>query len=163
MNDQSTLEALRGLELLRGIADSHLTRLAEISRREEYPARTEIFRESEVAKDVYLVLSGRVALIICEAKVGCRQLMEVREGEMIGWSPLVGRLRLSDTARTLEPTVVLAIDGDQLLNLCREDTEFGFQFMHRAAQVLAERLNATRMKLLEMGGNRLPDVPLESD
>jgi hypothetical protein len=35
--------------------------------------------------------------------------------------------------------------------------------MHRAAQVLAQRLGATRLQLLDMTGQRLPEVVLESD
>ena len=163
MSDTTILELLRGVEFFHDIGDEHLTRLAEIAKPVEFPAQRDIFHEHDPAKDVYVVTSGRVSLVVCQPKVGCRQLMEVSDGELFGWSPLVGRHRLSDTARTLSPTKALAIDGDRILELCGEDPEFGFQFMHRAAQVLAQRLNATRLQLLELSGTHLPDVPIESD
>ena len=59
--------------------------------------------------------------------------------------------------------IAVAGNGKAALKLCAEDPEFGFEFMRRAAQVLAERLAATRMQLLEMGGVRLPEVAIESD
>ena len=89
--------------------------------------------------------------------------MEVGPGELIGWSPLVGRALLSDTARTLTPAVAVAIDGQRMLKLCAEDPQLGFDFMHRAAKTLASRLSATRLQLLEIGGPRFPKVQLESD
>ena len=89
--------------------------------------------------------------------------MQVGDGELVGWSPLVGRHRLSDTARTLTPVKALAIDGEQVIALCRDNPEFGFEFMHRVAMALAERLSATRLQLLDLSGFQLPDVQIESD
>ena len=163
MSNQMILDALRRVEFFHGIADEHLERLVPISRLREFPSNEAIFLENEAAKDVYLILSGKVSLIICAPKVGCRQLMEVGAGELISWSPLVKRTRLSDTARTLTPTKAIALDGDEILELCASEPEFGFEFMRRSAQVLAQRLAATRLQLLEMSGGRLPEAHLESD
>lgn len=163
MIDTSILETFRGLEFFRGIADTHLERLAAIANFVEFPAHTEMFREHEHAKNVYVIVSGRVSLVICQPKVGCRQLVEVGGGELIGWSPLVGRNRLSDTAWTLTPIKALSMEGAEVLELCEKNCDLGFQFMRRASQVLAERLSATRMQLFEMGGSQLPNVQIESD
>jgi len=163
MSEANILETLRSLEFFHGIEVERLEELAKIARLVEFPANSNIFRENDTAKDMYLIISGQVSLVICQPNVGCRQLMEVGDGELIGWSPLVARPRLSDTAKTLTPTKVIAFDGEQALAFCSEDPQFGFEFMSRVAQVLAQRLSATRVKLLEMSGFQLPDVQLESD
>jgi hypothetical protein len=49
------------------------------------------------------------------------------------------------------------------MEFCRSNPTFGFEFMRRAACVLADRLSATRLQLLEHGGYRLPCVQPESD
>ena len=67
------------------------------------------------------------------------------------------------TVTSQHTTTAIAINGQEVLKLCKDDPEFGFEFMHRAARVLAERLAATRLQLLEMGGVRLPEVAIESD
>ena len=154
---------LTDLAFFQGISESHLQRLADISRIVEFPARTEIFHERDQARDVYVIRHGRVSLVICEPKVGCRQLMEISDGELFGWSPLVGRTRLTDSAQTITATEAICVDAQKLLEICREDTEFGFEFMHRTAKVLAERLAATRLQLLNLSGFRLPDIQIESD
>jgi CRP/FNR family transcriptional regulator, cyclic AMP receptor protein len=160
---QDIVSALRGIEFFHDIADEYLNRVATISRIVKFPGRHDIFREHESAKDVYFIISGRVSLVICAPPFGCRQLMEVTAGELIGWSPLMGRSLLSDTAQTLIPTVAIAIDGQRILALCAEDTRFGFEFMRRAAQTLASRLNATRLQLMKTSGHLFPQVQIESD
>lgn len=122
-----------------------------------------MFQEHEPAKEVFLITSGKVALVICNAGIGCRQIMEVKAGDLIGWSPLLDRPRLSDTARTLTRVEAIAFDGGKLLQLCDENPQFGYQFMRRTAKVLAERLNAVRWQLVDLQGTNLPEVALESD
>lgn len=157
------VKTLRGVEFFFDIATEHLERVAAISKTVEFPAHHVIFREDEPAEDVFIIIDGRVSLAFCAPKFGCRQLMQVGTGELIGWSPLVGRLRLSDTAQTMTLTTAIAMDGQRILALCAEDPQFGFEFMHRAAQTLASRLNATRMQLFKMNGLLLPEVQIESD
>jgi CRP-like cAMP-binding protein len=155
--------ALREMKFFEGIAPDHLQRLAAIARVVEFPARHDIFREDDPAREVYLITRGHVSLVICAPGVGCRQLMDVSDGELIGWSPLVGHSRLSDTARTLTPTSAIAMQGAQILELCTQYPEFGYDFMHRTAEALAARLIATRLQLLKMSGFDLPEVQIESD
>jgi CRP-like cAMP-binding protein len=157
------VNALRNVEFFRGISDEHLKRLAAIATSVEFPAHHDIFLEHEPAEDVYFITSGQVSLVICAPGVGCRQLTEVSAGELIGWSPLVGRSRLSDSARTRTPTKAIAMNGQRILALCAEDPQLGFEFMHRAAQTLAERLSATRLLLLKLSGVHFPEVQIESD
>lgn len=163
MSDPTILERLRNIEFFQGIADEDLEQLAKIARHVEFPSQHDIFREHDTAKEVYVITSGEVSLVICEPGVGCRQLMQVGAGGLVGWSPLVGRHRLSDTAHTLEPTEAIAINGEEVLALCRADPPFGFEFMHRTAIALAERLSATRLQLMKISGFQLPNVQIESD
>jgi CRP-like cAMP-binding protein len=163
MSDQTILDALRDVAFFHDLTDAQLTRVAAIARLVEFPADSEMFHEYDTAKDVYVIISGNVSLVIFTPRYGYRELAEVGAGELIGWSPLVGREHLFDTARALEPTKALAIDGEKLLALCKEDSAFGCEFMHRAAIVLAQRLGATHSQLRKITGYDLPAVPLESD
>ena len=163
MVPEAILDELRGIDFFRGLEDTYLEQLAEISRYVEFPARAEIFRESDVAKEMYVIISGQVSLVTCTPKTGCRQLMVVGDGDLIGWSPLVERQRLFDTAHTAQPTKAIAIDGHKILEICEKNPQFGFEFMRRVAKVLAERLSATRLQILDICGVRLPEVQIESD
>lgn len=159
----SRLDTLRNIEFFQGIEDGHLQQLAEISRDVEFQARVTMFHEHDSADKVYVIVSGEVSLAICAAKGSCRQIMVARDGDLMGWSSLLGRARLSDTALTLTPVKAVVFEGGQLMELCRQNPELGFEFMRRSAEVLAERLSATRLQLFEMSGIRLPEVQVDTD
>lgn len=163
MSTTHVLTALRGSPFFSGFADDQLRRLAELGRIEDFPARKTVFEEYDLAKDVYVILSGQISLAICEPEDKCKQIAVVHPGDLMGWSPLVGRARLYDSAHTLTPVQALAFDGEELMKFCAANPAFGFQFMHRVACTLAERLGGTRLQLLEMSGIHLPEFPTESD
>jgi CRP-like cAMP-binding protein len=157
------MEALRSSSFFNDCSDDDLKRLAEICHFEEFPARATVFEEYEPARIVYVIVSGEISLAICEPKVSCRQIATVHAGDLMGWSVLVGRARLYDTAFTQTPVTALAFDGDELMKFCVTNPSFGFQFMRRVACTLAERLGGTRLQLLDMCGVQLPKVPIETD
>lgn len=163
MSKRPSMECLRKITFLEGISDELLEKLAAISEEIEYRGQQTIFHEHAPATDVYLVIDGKVSLAVCEPKVGCRQITQAGGGELIGWSPVLGKARLSDTASTLEPTKVVKFSGEELVKLCDENPVFGYQFMRRTAEVLAERLGATRVQLLHACGVTLPEVLVYTD
>ena len=162
MSDSENFDRLRELQFFQGIDETYLRELAGLSRQREFPARTKVFEEYERAKEVYFIVEGAISLAICGVS-GCRQITVVGRGDLMGWSPLIGRARLFDTARTTTPVKALMFDGDELVKFCKAHADFGFEFMRRAACVLGERLSDTRRQLLEMGGIHLPEFQLESD
>jgi len=165
MADTIIVSKVRESRFFRQIPEQHLVNVADICKEVELPVRTTIFEEYELAKDVYVILSGKVSLLIYEPKDSCRQIAIVGEGDLVGWSPLLGRPRLSDTAVTLTPVKALVFDGNELLEFCRANPAFGFEFMRLAASALAVRLSGTRLQLLKMCGNRFPmfDIQPETD
>lgn len=163
MSERTTVETLKKIAFFQDFPEKHLKTLVGISREETHPARVTIFHENDPAKDVHVIVSGKVSLAICAAKLGCRQIMEVNDGELFGWSPLLGRPRLSDTATTVTETKVVDFDGSELLELCEKDTEFGYYFMRHLTVVLADRLRATRRQLFDIGGRHLPEVVAYTD
>ena len=163
MADEAILDSLREVEFFHDFADEDLKQLAAFSRIAEYPAHANIFEESDTAEEIFVIISGEVSLVICTPSTGCRQLMVAKNGDLIGWSPLVERRRLYDTAHTLARTKAIVINGQQILAFCQEHPKFGFEFMRRTCRVLADRLSATRLQLLDISGGRLPEVVLESD
>jgi CRP-like cAMP-binding protein len=163
MSSTAVLEELRKSSFFADAGDDDLCRLAELCSKVEFPAQRTVFEEYAPARDVYVITSGEISLAICEPKVSCRQIAVVHEGDLMGWSSLVGRARLYDTARTLTPVKALKFDGSELVKFCETNPSFGFQFMRRLACTLAERLGGTRLQLLEISGVHLPEFPVETD
>ena len=156
MSDPDVVAALRGVRLLDDLPEEHLQQFAAIGQCAEFPLGGVIFREGDPATDVHLVVFGSVALEICAPGVGCRRILTVGEGDLLGWSPVLENTRLTATARSLTATRTIKIPGRQILTLCEHDPRFGYEFMKRAALALARRLSATRLQLLDLYGGQMP-------
>ena len=164
MSDPQVLNMLRQLHLLEGVSEEHLEELAAIAHCVDIPEGKTIFREGEAATTVYLIVSGRVALDIYAPGVGCKRILTVTEGELLGWSPLLDAEQLTATARTIVPTRTIAIAGEDIRALCQDHPRFGYDFMRCTALALGKRLSATRLQLLNLYGEDLPksNAALES-
>lgn len=163
MAESNTEVLLRESKFFENLLNGHAEELAKLSRLVELPAHTKMFEQYEEAKDVYIILSGQVSLVICEPKETCRQIAVLGEGDLVGWSPIVGRRRLSDTAVTLTATRALVFDGADLMKFASKHPEFGFEFMRVVASTLAERLGASQLQLLEMCGIHFPTFEFQPE
>ena len=108
-----------------------------------------VFREGDECSEFYLIVTGLVALEIV-APGHTFRVQTLFAGDELGWSALLMGRGKHFQARTLERVDALAFEGAELLAACREDTQFGFILMQRLLGVVAERLQATRLQLLDM-------------
>ena len=165
MADPNTEALVRESRFFGDMPSESLGGVARLAQVVELAPHKRLFEQYDLAKNVYIVISGQVSLVICETPDSCRQIAALGEGELIGWSPIVGRARLADTAVTITPFKALCFDGKELMEFAAANPEFGFAFMRKAAATLASRLSATRLHLLELSGVSLPifDVQWETD
>ena len=70
-----------------------------MARLANFPAGAVVFRQGEPATTVYWLLEGNVTLEICAPGSGCKRILTVAPGELLGWSPLLEQQRLTATAR----------------------------------------------------------------
>jgi CRP-like cAMP-binding protein len=149
---------LRGIRFLDDIGEDDIHRIASVARIETYQPGAVVFREGDRLTRIFLVALGNVALEVRVAGRGARRIHTVGTGELLGWSPVLDQGPMTATARAVTPTQVVAIDAFQVLALCHQDPGFGVTFMRRTALALAQRLNATRLQLLDVYGAELPVV-----
>jgi CRP-like cAMP-binding protein len=74
----------------------------------------------------------------------------VHDGEILGWSWLVPPYRWRCSAKARELTRVIALDGRCLRQKCEEDHDLGYELLKSFADILARRLDATRLQLLDV-------------
>ena len=127
----------------------HVDKLASIAVRVRFDRDQVIFREGDECADFYLISVGLVALEIVAPGQTFR-VQTLAAGDELGWSALLMGRGKHFQARALERIDALAFDGGELLSACKHDTHFGFVFMQRLLGVVAERLQATRLQLLDM-------------
>jgi len=155
-NHQDMIETLRRVGVLRDIADEHLDELAGFTQCDLFPEGAVIFREGDSPSRIYLIDDGRVALEISVPGGRSKRILTLSSGELLGWSPLVGGVKMTATARTLTPTRACGIEARQILALCEQNPTFGYEFMRRTTLALMKRLTATRLQLLDVYRHDLP-------
>jgi len=155
MDEKAAIETLLFFDQM---SKADVEQLATISKLIDFQEGDVIFRQGEPATTLHLLISGNVALEICASGVGCKKILTLGSGELLGWSPALQQEKLTATARAITDTQTLQISGAQLLVLCEQHPRFGYEFMKRAALALAKRLSATRMQLLDVYGSQMPSA-----
>ncbi len=139
-------EFLRKLDLFNGLSDEELSSVAALCTKEHYKAGEIVLTIKEPTKNFYLIRSGTVQIItnpeVLETKpeLADAVLVNLGQGQAFGEMGLVDRGARSATVRTASDTVVYAIDCDQFLELCNEDTHLGFLVMRNIAADLSFKL-----------------------
>jgi CRP-like cAMP-binding protein len=144
---------LRDLAFTQGLGPLHLDQMAAIAAPVEWAAGVTVFREGEIDSVLYVVEEGRVAI---QAMVPARErvtILTVGPGEVFGWSSLFQQWPKTASARTTEPTKAFALDALRLRTQCDADPRLGYILARRILGVVAERLKATRMQLLDIYGH----------
>jgi CRP/FNR family cyclic AMP-dependent transcriptional regulator len=132
-----------------GLPPRLIEELATLARDVRFERDQVIFREGDDCHDFYLILAGRVGLEIMHGS-GTLRVQTLGAGDEFGWSAVLMGRGKHFQARALEPVTALAFDGADTMALCRQDTELGFELMHRLLGVVSGRLQATRLQLLDM-------------
>ena len=112
-----------------------------------------LFREGDPADTFYVVRHGSVALETFVPSRGGVTIETLEAGEVLGWSWLFEPYRWHFDARALSPLRATAFDAACLRGKCDDDPKLGYALMSRFAGVLIERLQWTRLRLLDIYGS----------
>ena len=149
-----TLEPIiRQQPFFRGMEDRHIELITGCAKNVRFGEEQLIFREGDSADHFYLVREGLVSVQCLIPHRGLTTVQTVGEGDVLGWSWLFPPHRWHFDARTQNPTHALEFDGKCLRTKCEEDHDLGYELFRRFIRIVGERLEATRMQLLDMYGN----------
>jgi CRP-like cAMP-binding protein len=140
-------------ELFANLAPDQLELIAGCARNVRFAAGEQLFREGEDADLFYLVRFGVVALETWVPGRGAVRIDTIEAGEVVGWSSLIPPYRYHFDARALDLVRAVAFDGECLREKCHDDPSLGYPLIRRFSEVLAERLQATRLRLLDVYGD----------
>jgi CRP-like cAMP-binding protein len=138
------------LRFAAGLPPQTLVELTGLATEQAFAAKSVIFREGAHCPEVYIVQSGHVALEMNVPGRGAARILTVGEGELLGWSALLGDGRMTATATAIDDTRLVAISGAKLRVLCETNHAIGVRVMQQVATALSQRLVATRLQLLDL-------------
>ena len=149
-----TIEGLlRDVPFFGDMAEEHLALVAGCASNIHFDADEVLFREGDPADTFFLVRHGEVALELFVPGRAGMTIETIQSGDVIGWSWLFPPYRWHFDARALVPVRATMFDGACMRGKCEGDTGLGFDLMSRFAQVMMERLQWTRLRLLDIYGD----------
>jgi len=149
ISTQEFIETTKDQEVLKAFAPQHLERLAALANEVRFHRDQVIFREGDRRGLFYLILDGSVVLEIITARHPVL-LQTLHAGDAMGWSALIDSGGAHFEARALTSARALAFEGVKLRETCEADPAFGYRMMKALLTLVTERLDVTRMQLLDI-------------
>lgn len=145
------LEILRDIPVLGGLLDSELTQLGRYLHRRTYETGTDIVRESEIGKEMYFVVSGRVDIVKSGAVIG-----QLGEGACFGEMSMIDIQPRSATARAADETTALVLSYDDLIRVYRTSLETYALIVLNVARQISHRLREANGVIAGLGHPVIP-------
>lgn len=112
-----------------------------------------LVREGKPAEEFFLVFEGKIALEVGASDMPGITVETIGRGEILGWSWLVSPHRWRFDARATKATKVVAINAAAARYALAAHPAFGYHFLMKLLPVIAERLENTRVQLLDIHGH----------
>jgi CRP/FNR family transcriptional regulator, cyclic AMP receptor protein len=148
----TALELIARHPFLDGLGPAEAERLSIWASRAQFRAGSRIFAEGGRADRFWLLLSGHVQLDSVTPRRGRLVIESLGAGAVLGWSWLFPPHEWHLGAVAVEPTHALEFDGLGVRRLCEADPALGYGLTRRFCQVIIDRLQASRVRLLDLYG-----------
>ena len=125
--------------------------MAGCGHNEVFEAGAFLAHEGDAANHFFVVREGSVALEL-HAPTGPLLIETIGSGDLVGWSWLFPPYRWAFDVEAVERTRVVLIEATCLRDKCDADPQFGYRVMRRFAHVMVDRLQSTRLRLLDLYG-----------
>jgi CRP-like cAMP-binding protein len=136
-----------------GMAPEHRELIAGCATNRVFADGELLAREGEPANAFYVLREGGVALETYVPQGGSLVIETLHEQDLVGWSWLVPPYRTAFDVRAVGAVHAIAFDGECLRGKCEHDAALGYDLMRRFAPVIVERLQATRLRLIDVYGH----------
>jgi CRP-like cAMP-binding protein len=134
------LEALRDVELLRGLGEVHRRAVAAVASERRAAAGETLLRAGDPADSLLIIRRGRVDLTFPLQVLGERRevrFQSLAAGGTLGWSALVSPNRLAMSARAATEVELVVLPRERLLAVLEAQPAIGHVLMSNLAGVVA--------------------------
>lgn len=144
-------ELLAQVDLFEDLPDTQIDAIGKICQEVSYSKGEMIFDESERAENLYILMDGRVSIRMRLSSKPQSITVSVLDSAPIsfGWSGVVAPYYYTAFAMCEEDCRLLALPGQELIEVLRQEPVSGFEVMRRISEVISSRLRSSRMVLLK--------------
>lgn len=158
MAQATLIEQLADLQFSTEFPAAVLQALSGIAKERTFDPGAFLCREDERISDLFLIVRGHVGVEMLVPGRGQVRVLTLGPGELLGWSAIVGDHGATATGIAIEETHAIVIPSESLLSLCQTDFEVGYLVMRQLAKTISQRLDATRLQLLDLFATESPKV-----
>ena len=141
-------QALAATRIFRNLTPEQVDVVADSGQDVEVPDGRAMMIEGDPADSFFLIRDGFVALQT-QSPAGLITIETLHNGDPVGWSWLFEPYLVHFDARSRGVTRAIRFDAAALRRRCEEDSQLRHELMRSFASVTVERLNATRLQLLD--------------
>ncbi len=139
MDLDQEVEYLRSIPMLSKLDSSKLKLLAFTSRLVEYRDGEYLFRKSDPADAVYLIMRGKAEVLVESDDAESVQVALVRcEGDLIGEMAVLSRQERSASIRARDNLAVLCMEGEMFVQLLASNSDVALDVMRQLSDKLAQ-------------------------
>lgn len=135
-------EILAKMQLFSRLTERELLRVMQVATIREYKQGDLVIKEGDKGDELFIVLSGKVAVVRGEAT-----LTHLGPGEHVGEMALIRSVPRSASVVAEGPTEMVAIKRSDFFEILRREHELAIKFLWQFLGVLADRLDATSRDL----------------
>jgi CRP/FNR family cyclic AMP-dependent transcriptional regulator len=148
---EELLTELQKIPWFQMIKPEHLQKIMEISHLKRIKSGDILFHEGDQADCLYIVIEGRVALDMFIPHRGKLRINTAEMWDVFGWSGVTPTIHQRTAGATaVMDGLLIGIDSTKLREACEEDHELGYIVMRRLVNIVASRLQVTRLQLIDM-------------
>jgi CRP-like cAMP-binding protein len=126
--------------------------LCGCAKNERFDAGDMIVHEGEAADKFYLIRSGLISLEFhLPNKYPCI-LETLHDGDVFGWSWIVPPFKWLYDIRAVELSRMISLEAKCLCKKIQKDHALGFDLYSKFIPVMAKRLSAARLQMIDMYG-----------
>ena len=131
--------------LFSGVSEKILDQIVETSKARKYRADELIYKPGDDAIDIYLLLSGLIRFSLMGGAKSPSTGTIMRSRMIFGWAALVPEHpRRVATAKCIDPSTLLVMNGDRVMEALRDDPGSGFKVMERLCSMIARNFMEER-------------------
>ncbi|MFW5775181.1 MAG: cyclic nucleotide-binding domain-containing protein [Chitinivibrionales bacterium] len=146
--DRETLfPVLRMVTIFAGISEEGLRGIFDKCTIRTFAGNDEVVRENTAATDIYIILRGRVKLVLGTDEEPL-ELIELGTGNCFGEASVIGIQNHSATVVAVEPSVLLVLSRRVLMQIMTENQQLFSLLILNIARELARRLHYSDEVLL---------------
>ncbi|MGW0080838.1 cyclic nucleotide-binding domain-containing protein [Streptomyces sp. NPDC003393] len=139
----------KAIKLLTALPHRQRERLMELAKEVSFPEDTRIFEAGGTADRFWVIRSGAVHLDQQVTPLRRVTVASLGAGDLLGWSWLFPPYEWDFGAEAFSPVRAYEFDGPAVMALCVEDPLLGLSLVRTVAEILAHRLETTRVRLME--------------